>query len=254
MHLSSNGIDRCRPHSAQHRPSAGGNTPPAGRPAPPATRALAAIPAPPATPPPSCPSRSRERGPASPPRSRTGARGSHTSEETSWTPPTRARQTAATGPPGTARTGSHPRTTQEALPSCAAPAAITRSGTLFDQTSPLIGKRMASQAILVRQGAWRQGLCKFPSSSNPSEVGRRRGTSTSPRARRVPRRSTPPPPEHRPLHGARCRSTRRANAADSEDCQCPPGRLWRLPARPRARGTDRTPSAATGVEARAAPV
>lgn len=33
---------------------------------------------------------------------------------------------------------------REALPSCADRTVITRSGILFDQTSPLIGKRMAS--------------------------------------------------------------------------------------------------------------
>lgn len=35
---------------------------------------------------------------------------------------------------------------QEALPSCTDHTAITRSGTLFDQTNPLIGKRVPSQA------------------------------------------------------------------------------------------------------------
>ncbi|MEU9214885.1 hypothetical protein AB0D27_45415, partial [Streptomyces sp. NPDC048415] len=35
-----------------------------------------------------------------------------------------------------------------ALLPCAGPHAITRSGTLFDQTSPVIDKRMASKRVL----------------------------------------------------------------------------------------------------------
>ncbi len=88
-------------------------------------------------------------------------------------PRMRARTTAATGPPGD-RCGSHPEL-QEALLSCAGSRAITRSGTLFDQTSPVIDMRMASQmccsastrAKAVRRPCSRRSSCAAAASREP---------------------------------------------------------------------------------------
>lgn len=97
--------------------------PAVSRPAPPARREPAARPGRPATLPPSCRRQHTGCGPAGPPRCRTCARGSHTTGRASWTPCTRARKTAATGPPG-AWFGSHPRATKRRLLLCAGPRAI----------------------------------------------------------------------------------------------------------------------------------
>lgn len=184
---------RCRRRTGSHRASRGGSSRPAALPSPEAMPAQATTAGRPAIPPSLCRSRNTRCGLVRPPRCRSCARGSHTTVTASWTPQVRARQTVTTGPPG-ARIGFATSTSsyQEAPLSCARPRMITRTGTLFDGSTPSHGKRKASDT----SATWQTGpLRGRPKQARPN-IWRLSMLTQSvwpspPRPLRPPRRATP---------------------------------------------------------------